>query len=233
MLSEAKKTSQEVNAKMTEKEVVEKEIDVARAGYVPVAFRASSLYFCVADLSTIDPMYQFSLQWFVSLYEQGIDDAPASDDAGGLQLCLTNINDFFTEMLYGSVCRSLFEKHKLLFSFLLTVNILKGKDQIDLEQYRHLVQVGQVPRVEAENPTDWLDENAWRRVLALARTCRSSPIIPHKKAPRRMGGQDGRVSKADCAARAAPRQDERRTAGLHHARSSWWCAAAQSASRRT
>jgi len=155
-----------VNLKMSEQEVVEKEIDVARAGYVPVAFRASILYFCVADLSPIDPMYQFSLQWFVSLFEQGIDDAPSAD--ADLKTRLENINNFFTEMLYGSVCRSLFEKHKLLFSFLLTVNILKGRDEIDLEQYRHLVQVGQVPHIgDVANPTKWLDENAWRRVLAL------------------------------------------------------------------
>ena len=45
VLSDAKKTSQEINIKVKEQEIVEKEIDEARAGYVPVAFRASILYF--------------------------------------------------------------------------------------------------------------------------------------------------------------------------------------------
>jgi len=165
VLSEAKKTAQEINAKVAEQEIVESEIDEARAGYVPVAFRASILYFCVADLSPIDPMYQFSLQWFVALFEKGIDDAPNSDE---LAVRLKNINDFFTSVLYCSVCRSLFEKHKLLFSFLLTVNILRGENKIDLNEYRYLVQVGHAPKRELENPAkDWLDENTWKRVLAL------------------------------------------------------------------
>merc|ERR1719410_2157629 len=166
VLSEAKKTSQEINKSIKEQEIVEKEIDEARAGYVPVAFRASILYFCVADLSPIDPMYQFSLLWFVSLFELGIDDAPQSDV---LAERLQNINDYFTKCLYGSVCRSLFEKHKLLFSFLLTVNILKGDDKINMDEYRYLVQIGHASKNEyIDNPApEWLDENAWKRVLAM------------------------------------------------------------------
>lgn len=52
----------------------------------------------------------------------GIEAAPASDD---LQERLVNINDFFTKSLYENVCRSLFEAHKLLFSFLLCVKIME------------------------------------------------------------------------------------------------------------
>ena len=42
------------------------------------------------------------------------------------------INDYFTFSLYSNVCRSLFEKHKLLFSFLLCVRILTNQGKINM-----------------------------------------------------------------------------------------------------
>lgn len=45
---------------------------------------------------------------------------------------IVNINDYFTFSLYSNVCRSLFEKHKLLFSFLLCARILMYDNKIDM-----------------------------------------------------------------------------------------------------
>lgn len=43
-----------------------------------------------------------------------------------------NINEFFTFSLYSNVCRSLFEKHKLMFAFLLCARILMNDSKIDM-----------------------------------------------------------------------------------------------------
>ena len=45
---------------------------------------------------------------------------------------ISNINDYFTFSLYSNVCRSLFEKHKLLFSFLLCARILMNENKINM-----------------------------------------------------------------------------------------------------
>jgi dynein heavy chain len=42
---------------------------MVRAAYTPVALRGSILFFVVKDLSLIDPMYQYSLQYIMKLFE--------------------------------------------------------------------------------------------------------------------------------------------------------------------
>jgi hypothetical protein len=50
---------------MKEVEETEAEVDAIRQLYIPVAKRATVLYFCLAELASVDPMYQFSLSWCV------------------------------------------------------------------------------------------------------------------------------------------------------------------------
>ena len=45
-----------------------KRIDETRGSYRPVAIRGSVLYFVVADLSLVNAMYQYSLEFFTRLF---------------------------------------------------------------------------------------------------------------------------------------------------------------------
>lgn len=56
-------------------EETEKDIDATRLTYVPVAVRTQILFFCVSDLSNVDPMYQYSLEWFLGIFMVGIANA--------------------------------------------------------------------------------------------------------------------------------------------------------------
>ena len=44
---------------------------------------------------------------------------------------ISNINRYLTYSLYSNVCRSLFEKHKLMFAFLLCVRIMMNEGKIN------------------------------------------------------------------------------------------------------
>jgi dynein heavy chain len=53
--------------------VVEEEINKTRNSYRSVAVRGSILYFVIADLAGIDPMYQYSLVYIKRLFNKAIE----------------------------------------------------------------------------------------------------------------------------------------------------------------
>ena len=60
-LDASKVTSATVNRRMKQSKITQEEIFKARENYRVVAKRGSVLYFAIADLALIDPMYQYSL----------------------------------------------------------------------------------------------------------------------------------------------------------------------------
>lgn len=63
-------TSEAIKHRLEEAEATELMINSARERYRPVATRGSVLYFVIASLSEIDPMYQFSLKYFKQVSTQ-------------------------------------------------------------------------------------------------------------------------------------------------------------------
>jgi hypothetical protein len=70
ILSSSKVLSEEISAKQEIAASTEQEIDTTRNLYRPVAVHSSVLFFCISGLANIEPMYQYSLVWFINLYLQ-------------------------------------------------------------------------------------------------------------------------------------------------------------------
>ena len=39
-----------------------------RKGYTSIAYSSQVLFFCIADLANIEPVYQHSLTWFIPFF---------------------------------------------------------------------------------------------------------------------------------------------------------------------
>ncbi|XP_021099656.1 dynein heavy chain 1, axonemal isoform X2 [Heterocephalus glaber] len=165
VLEASKMKAAEIQAKVKIAEQTEKDIDLTRMEYIPVAVRSQILFFCVSDLANVDPMYQYSLEWFLNIFLSGIANSERADN---LKKRITNINRYLTYSLYSNVCRSLFEKHKLMFAFLLCVRIMMNEGKINQGEWRYLLSGGSIQTM-TENPApDWLSERAWRDIQALS-----------------------------------------------------------------
>ncbi|KAH9525061.1 Dynein heavy chain 1, axonemal, partial [Bulinus truncatus] len=164
-LDASKITSSEIQTKVKTAETTEKIIDETRSQYIPVALNAQILFFCVADMGKIDPMYQYSSEWFIRIFMNSIAQA---DRAETLAERVVHINETFTYSLYINVCRSLFEKHKLLFGLLMAVRREMEKGNIDLVDWRWFIAGGTVvPELLANPAPDWLSVRSWNEILTL------------------------------------------------------------------
>ena len=166
-LQSSKTTSIEVTNQLQISEQTEKKIDAAREGYRPCAYRASILYFLLADLARVDPMYQFSLDAYVSLFTISLDKSARSDD---LQERIKSLNEYHTFFVYRSTCRALFEMHKLLFAFQICAKILLGAKKMNQAEHDFFLRGGQVFNKDEQpaNPcADWISEAAWDNLTEL------------------------------------------------------------------
>eukprot|EP00998_Keelungia_sp_KM082_P011718 NODE_7_length_4287_cov_44.299519_g6_i0.p1 GENE.NODE_7_length_4287_cov_44.299519_g6_i0~~NODE_7_length_4287_cov_44.299519_g6_i0.p1 ORF type:complete len:1396 (-),score=498.52 NODE_7_length_4287_cov_44.299519_g6_i0:98-3715(-) len=168
-LDNSKVIADEISAKQNEIETFEKVCDKTRFKFLPVATRASALFFCTTEMGNIDPMYQWSLQWYIDLFCKSLKDSEPAPENRDLRIDI--INNHFQYALYRHVCRSLFAKDKLLFSFLMSIKLM---ETVDAQEFRFLLTGGLDTDVMVPPPpASWLDKKVWTML------CRSADQLPN------------------------------------------------------
>jgi len=166
-LAESKETSKAVNVRVAEAEVTAREIEEACAEYTQVATAGSILYFVIADLANINPMYQFSLFYYVRLFNRCIDAAEKSDD---LDIRIGNLIISINRNIFINVCRGLFEDNKLTFSFLIATAFQLHSNEIFRPAWSFLLRgVGTLDMTKKpENPDpEFFTEKMWELIYGM------------------------------------------------------------------
>ncbi|RHY32869.1 hypothetical protein DYB32_002144 [Aphanomyces invadans] len=166
-MNQGKQVADQIKSEQVIAEATELEIDAVRQGYRPVAYASQVLFFCIDQLANIEPVYQYSLSWFINLFVLSIQQSERSTE---LASRLHVLDTHFTFSLYRNICRSLLEKDKLMFSFLLTVSIMQGRNEIDATEWYFFLTGGvALSDMPPPNPcADWFSEKQWNELVRLA-----------------------------------------------------------------
>jgi len=175
-LANAQRTSSMIEQQIAISKKTENLISQFRTRFASVVDRAALLYFCVADMSCVDPMYQFSLNEFIVLFKSAIHKADHPQDT------LLLINSFNTSIaleVYRNISCSLFAKDRLLFSFMISMRILVSEGMISSTEISFLL--APFP-TSAEKTVEWVSDDVWPFVCSLSSISPSFiPIIEHMK----------------------------------------------------
>jgi dynein heavy chain len=127
-LEEAKATAVDIQSKLEAATVTKDEIEIVRMRYRPVAKRGAVLFFVMSSLANITNMYEYSLASFLTVF--GLTLSTSKKDAS-LEGRLRNVIEALTFDVYNYTCLGLFETHKLMFSFQMTIKVLEGEGELD------------------------------------------------------------------------------------------------------
>lgn len=168
-MDDSKRLCIQIVEKQTTYIETEKKIECFCNDYKSVAKHATIIYDCLNDLPNIDQMYQFSLDWFINLYNFSIENANRSRDlTRRIQFLIISI----TKNLYNSVCRSIFEKDKLLFSWILTTKIMLADGRLNYDELKLFItnsddRIVIGPFLDKPNKI-WLTNTMWMEVNAMS-----------------------------------------------------------------
>ena len=121
-------------------------------------------------MGRVDPMYQFSLDAYVDLFNQSMDKSRTSPkNISGTERC-RQINVAHTLSVYQYTCRGLFERDKLLFALQLCLRIMTSENKVPKQEFDFLCYGGAgIERADQRpNPCpEWIDAGAWDNITAL------------------------------------------------------------------
>ncbi|KAJ3317317.1 Dynein heavy chain 10, axonemal, partial [Blyttiomyces sp. JEL0837] len=171
-LEETKSKATEIAQKLVLANHTSAEVEVSRDGYRPVAKCGAVLFFVMAELSTINPMYEYSLGAFLEVF---VSSLHKSKPDPVLSKRLAKITDTLKYAVYNYSCTGLFEKHKLMFSFQMTMKLMEAEGQIDPVELNFFLKGDiSLDQVAIPKPFAWILDQGWKDLVKL--TTLSAPF---------------------------------------------------------
>nr|XP_040226033.2 dynein axonemal heavy chain 10 isoform X2 [Anopheles coluzzii] len=164
-LESTKEKAAEVSQKIVLAEQTSKEIDQLRNGYRLAAQRGAILYFVLSDMAAVNAMYQYSLNSYLEVFSFSLRKAVPDNT---LSKRLDNIINTLTRNVYEYGCIGIFEKHKLLYSFQITIKLEQNRGTLSQAEVDFFIK-GKVSLEKTDRacPVTWISEKGWQDIVML------------------------------------------------------------------
>ena len=103
-------------------------LNSARNRFRPLAERAAMLFFLVKDLTKLEYVYQFSLKWFMDLFEKELITKDKEFVSTSELDPVVDLTNRLTMTVYSRICLSVFQRDKLLVAFMIAYRLMKWED---------------------------------------------------------------------------------------------------------
>ena len=144
-------------------EVMQNEINEINDSYMPTAKHGAALLNTIKKLETVNAMYKYSFDWFMTLFQSSIEN---SNKSKILNKRVRFLSDHLTYNCFVQVSQSLYLEDKQTFSFMLCLDLMLFRGVIVENEINILLQTP--PVAEKENPyPKWLANHAWDYICNL------------------------------------------------------------------
>ncbi|XP_060809519.1 dynein axonemal heavy chain 5 [Amyelois transitella] len=176
VLQITKTTAEEVNEKLKVAEVTEKKIVKAREEFRAVAGRGSILYFLIVEMSNVNIMYQNSLKQFLTIFDNSITKSTKSNDT---EERIDIILKYLTHEVWAFTLRSLYERHKALFTLMLAMKIDCHRGLISHDEFMAFVKGGASLDLNAVTPKPfrWILDITWLNLVEISKLMNFSDVL--------------------------------------------------------
>ncbi|KAJ3389103.1 hypothetical protein HDU92_001163 [Lobulomyces angularis] len=174
-LETLKREASEISSKVEETDVIMEEVEQVTATYTPLSQACSFVYFTMEQLGYLHHFYQFSLEFFLEIFQFILHDNPnlknVTDFAERLKILVT---DLFNVSFSRSSRALLHEDHLTFALRLAQVKLKSTPDQILDVEYEYLLSSGSALNFKNSHPdipalTELFGEETAVKIVELSR----------------------------------------------------------------